>query len=202
MVFFFVPNIIGYVRYLLVFSVLLTFRSHPYLTAFLYALSQALDYIDGYMARKLNQCSNFGAVLDMVCDRVADAVILAVLAELYPSYSWFFLFTAILDITSHWFQMYSAVSEGEHHKESKTKWRVLELYYTNIVVFESLIAGNEIFYVTCYLNAFLKNSTVDPFWVGLNTVFLSLGFILFMWKNITNVFQLISASEKIAEADI
>ena len=125
MVFFFVPNIIGYVRFILVFSVLLTFRSHPKITAFLYALSQGLDYIDGYVARKLGQCSNFGAVLDMVCDRVSDAIILCILAEFYPSLSWFFLLTIILDITSHWFQMYSAVSEGEHHKELKTKWKAL-----------------------------------------------------------------------------
>ena len=155
MVFFFVPNIIGYVRYFLVFSVLLLFRSHPFVTAFLYSFSQVLDHFDGYAARKLNQCSKFGAVLDMVCDRVSDAVILCILAEFYPSYSWCFMLAIILDISSHWFQMYSAACEGEHHKESKTKWKVLEQYYSNKVVFEGLIAGNEIFFVTCYLSKFL-----------------------------------------------
>jgi CDP-diacylglycerol--inositol 3-phosphatidyltransferase len=35
-------------------------------------------------ARKFGQSTNFGAVLDMVCDRAADAVILAFLGALYP----------------------------------------------------------------------------------------------------------------------
>jgi len=34
-----------------------------------------LDGIDGILARKFNQTSNFGAVMDMVADRVACAFI-------------------------------------------------------------------------------------------------------------------------------
>jgi len=39
---------------------------------------------DGMAARKFNQSTDFGAVLDMVCDRASDAVILAILGHLYP----------------------------------------------------------------------------------------------------------------------
>jgi CDP-diacylglycerol--inositol 3-phosphatidyltransferase len=35
-------------------------------------------------ARKYNQSTKFGAVLDMVCDRATDAVVLAWLGALYP----------------------------------------------------------------------------------------------------------------------
>ena len=39
---------------------------------------------DGMAARKFNQCTNFGAVLDMVCDRSSNGVMLAILGSIYP----------------------------------------------------------------------------------------------------------------------
>ena len=84
MVFLFVPNIIGYIRYIFLFASLFTYQTHPILTLLCYGLSQLLDMFDGMAARKFKQSTNFGAVLDMVCDRASDAVILAILASLYP----------------------------------------------------------------------------------------------------------------------
>lgn len=100
------------------------------MTAFLYALSQILDAFDGWAARKFNQCNAFGAVLDMVCDRVSDAIMLAILASLYPSYSAVFLLAIGLDISSHWYQTYSTqYCREEHHKTAKTEWKLLHIYY-------------------------------------------------------------------------
>ncbi|KAA8545425.1 hypothetical protein F0562_020209 [Nyssa sinensis] len=50
------------------------------------------DALDGWFARKLNQVSTFGAVLDMVTDR--------------PGFT--FVSLLALDIASHWLQMYRA----------------------------------------------------------------------------------------------
>ena len=80
MVFLFVPNIIGYLRFTALFAIFPIFRAHPVLTIILYGTSQALDAFDGMAARKFNQCSRFGAVLDMVCDRASNAVLLAILS--------------------------------------------------------------------------------------------------------------------------
>ena len=142
MVFLFIPNIIGYFRYAFLFATLFTFRDCPVLTLFLYGLSQLLDMFDGMAARHFKQSTNFGAVLDMVCDRSSDAVILAILGSMYPEYSWIFYGDIILDLTSHWFQMYAAISSGEHHKKSTTRWRLLEIYYSNKTVLFTLVAGN------------------------------------------------------------
>lgn len=198
MVFLFIPNIIGYVRYLFLFAALFTYRTHPILTLVFYGLSQLFDMFDGMAARKFKQSTNFGAVLDMVCDRASDAVILAILASLYPEYSWIFLADIILDLTSHWFQMYSAISSGEHHKKSKTNWKLLELYYSNKAVLFTLVAGNEIFFLTCYLNAFKETLGLPPELISLNYVLLGINFVLFLIKKMMSVIQLISASEKIA----
>ena len=82
------------------------------LTIILVASSSTLDAFDGMAARKFNQCTNFGAVLDMVCDRASDACILAFLGALYPKYAFIFYGDILLDLTSHWYQMYAALSSG------------------------------------------------------------------------------------------
>ena len=143
MVFLWIPNLIGYARLLFLFLSILTCLSHPLLTVLFYGLSQALDAFDGMAARHFNQSSNFGAVLDMITDRISDVIMLAILASLYPSLRWLFYGDIILDLSSHWYQMYATLVSGEtHHKTAKTKWRLLEIYYGNKTVLFMLVAGN------------------------------------------------------------
>ena len=113
MVFLFIPNLIGYGRVILLVVTAVTAFTNPIVTFVCYGLSQALDNFDGMAARKFNQSSDFGAVLDMVTDRVSDAIILAILGALYPNICWFFYGDIALDIASHWYQMYSAVVSGD-----------------------------------------------------------------------------------------
>ncbi|XP_029650921.1 uncharacterized protein LOC115224254 isoform X2 [Octopus sinensis] len=60
-VIFYVPNIIGYVRLLLLFVAFLWYQN-PFWFLLVYSFSAILDGIDGYMARKLNQVSEFGSL--------------------------------------------------------------------------------------------------------------------------------------------
>ena len=142
MVFLFIPNIIGYIRFSLLFGVLFTYQDSPILTFCLYGLSQFLDMFDGLAARKFNQSTTFGAILDMVCDRASNAVLLAILGHFYLDYSWFFYSDIILDLVSHWYQMYAAVSSNTHHKDIKNKYRLLDIYYNNKTVLTGLVTGN------------------------------------------------------------
>ena len=59
----YVPNLIGYARIILLLLSLRTMLTDPYTTAALYMLSALLDAFDGMAARKLNQCTKFGAML-------------------------------------------------------------------------------------------------------------------------------------------
>jgi len=43
----------------------------------------------------------------MVCDRSSDALFLGILAGLYQNLSLLFLGALCLDLTSHWYQVYS-----------------------------------------------------------------------------------------------
>nr|GLL47572.1 CDP-diacylglycerol--inositol 3-phosphatidyltransferase 1-like [Ipomoea trifida] len=67
-VYLYIPNIIGYIRILLnciAFAVCFVDKK---LFSFLYFISFVCDALDGWFARKFNQVSTFGAVLDMVTD--------------------------------------------------------------------------------------------------------------------------------------
>lgn len=198
MVFLYIPNIIGYFRFAFLFAILPIHHTHPYLTVLFYAISQGLDAFDGMAARKFNQCSKFGAVLDMVCDRASDAVMLAILGGLYPDYCWLFYGDIILDLVSHWYQMYASLMRGEHHKESKSKYRLLNLYYNDKTVLFSLVAGNEIFLLCAYLHAFSGTLAWPQGIVVANLTLGFIGFVLFAIKKMMSIIQLISASEKVA----
>ena len=50
-------------------------------SAALFGLAAATDWLDGYLARKLDQSTPFGAFLDPVADKLMVAVALAVLIE-------------------------------------------------------------------------------------------------------------------------
>lgn len=54
-----------------------------FLAAIIFALASATDWLDGYLARKLNQMTPLGAFLDPVADKVIVAVALAMLVETY-----------------------------------------------------------------------------------------------------------------------
>ena len=65
----YIPNKIGYMRVITAIISFATMRDYPFLTMLVYGVSCLLDALDGTMARKYNQVSRLGAVLDMVTDR-------------------------------------------------------------------------------------------------------------------------------------
>ncbi|MDX9741568.1 MAG: CDP-diacylglycerol--glycerol-3-phosphate 3-phosphatidyltransferase [Gammaproteobacteria bacterium] len=54
-------------------------------TVIIFTLAAVTDWLDGYLARRLNQTSAFGAFLDPVADKLMVAVALVLLLEASPS---------------------------------------------------------------------------------------------------------------------
>lgn len=109
---------------------------HPRRCSFLYSISCLLDALDGMAARKFQQSTRFGAVLDMVTDRCATACLLVFLSTAKPAYSMVFQGLISLDFASHYMHMYATLvmgGQGQSHKNVSQKNRIMYLYYTNKV---------------------------------------------------------------------
>lgn len=87
-VLFYVPNLIGYVRLLLILGTLPVCFSHPKIFCIAYTVNVLLDGVDGIAARRLGQCSKFGMWLDWQADWWILTTIWVVCASLWPRNPW------------------------------------------------------------------------------------------------------------------
>ncbi|XP_042424017.1 probable CDP-diacylglycerol--inositol 3-phosphatidyltransferase 2 [Zingiber officinale] len=208
-VYLYVPNVIGYIRVILncvAFSVCYSQKS---LSAILYVTSFVCDALDGWFARRLNQVSTFGAVLDMVTDRVSTACLLSVLSQLYRP-GLIFLALLGLDIASHWLQMYSSFLSGKtSHKDVKdsSSW-LFKLYYRNRMFMAFCCVGSEVLYIILYLLADEKSESLITVYLNAirtNTLlsfllpFVSIGWAI---KQVVNVIQMKSAADSCVNHDM
>lgn len=84
-----IPTILTYLRILLIpvfiLAFYLPFEWANIAATTIFTLAAITDWLDGYLARKLDQASRFGAFLDPVADKLMVAAALVMLVEAYPS---------------------------------------------------------------------------------------------------------------------
>ena len=202
----FIPNLIGYFRVactLFSFVVMTTFPDYWAVAILLYIASFVGDLFDGWAARKFGQSSTFGGLLDMVTDRCSTLGLLYVLGTLQEPRDirhLIYLLLIILDISSHWCQMYSSIGSGHHKSKESNKGRniLVQWYYQYYYFFGYLCVGAEFTYIFAYTLHYVSE---DSFLMN----FASVGFRLTLpgciMKQIINVFQLSSACYAVAEQD-
>jgi len=64
-------------------------------TTVIFVLAGVTDWLDGYLARRLNQISEFGAFLDPVADKLMVAVALILLMQTHPT-AWMAIPAAVI----------------------------------------------------------------------------------------------------------
>ena len=170
----------GYFRILLAISSLYYMPVHPRTCCILYSVSCLLDAFDGFAARRLDQSTKFGAVLDMVTDRCTTSCLLVFLASAFPRWSIVFQGLISLDLASHYMHMFATLTmngSGTSHKmvDESRSW-ILKQYYSNNVrssavqncaygaaflltiglqvVLFTFCALNEMFFIALYLLSF------------------------------------------------
>ncbi|KJE96278.1 phosphatidylinositol synthase [Capsaspora owczarzaki ATCC 30864] len=202
-IFLFVPNLIGYARVIFALIAFYLMPTDPTPAIFCYLLSGLLDAFDGHAARALNQSTKFGAVLDMVTDRCATAMLCVTLAVLYPAYAFFFQFMIGLDIGSHWIHMYSSLTNNKSHKviDPKKNW-FLRLYYTSRTVLFLMCAGNELFFGSLYILYFFEGPIVPGVAIGVWRLILYICAPVSFVKNVISIIQMLEACHDLAEIDV
>ncbi|KAG0364055.1 CDP-alcohol phosphatidyltransferase-domain-containing protein [Gamsiella multidivaricata] len=201
-VFLFIPNLIGYTRIILAAGSLYYMPLHPKTCMLMYSISCLLDAVDGQAARYYDQCSKFGAVLDMVTDRCTTACLLCYLASVYKPYALIFQFLIALDVSSHYMHMYSSLTSGasSHKKISESSNFILRAYYSNNNVLFAFCFANELFFVILYLFSFgFQTSTLGK--VLLYSLAALTGPIC-LGKQIINCIQFANASKSLAHLDV
>jgi len=75
-----IPNYLSIIRIILIPIFLFYFvEGDYYLSGLFFAISGITDFLDGYIARKFNQCSKLGKILDPLADKLTIICILFVL---------------------------------------------------------------------------------------------------------------------------
>ncbi len=95
-----VPNALTLFRIVLipvfVLVFYLPFKWVYLVSAVIFTLASITDWLDGYLARKLDQSTPFGAFLDPVADKLMVAIALSLLVERFQS--WWFTIPAVIII--------------------------------------------------------------------------------------------------------
>ncbi|KAL9089814.1 MAG: hypothetical protein Q9165_005608 [Trypethelium subeluteriae] len=157
-IFLFIPNLIGYARIVLAIISLYFMPLHPRRCSFLYSVSCLLDAVDGVAARRFQQSTKFGAILDMITDRCTTACLLVFLASAFPRWAILFQGLISLDLASHYVHMYATLTMGgsgqSHKKIDEGRSWILKQYYSNNNVLFTFCALNETFFIALYLLSF------------------------------------------------
>lgn len=94
-----IPNILTLLRIVLIPVFVIIYYlpfpwAHP-IAALLFAIAALTDWLDGYLARKLNQTSPLGAFLDPIADKLIVSVALVIIVA-YPHISYVAIPAAII----------------------------------------------------------------------------------------------------------
>lgn len=127
--FFYIPNIIDYVRIVLLIAATTLFSYHAKTAILLFIINSILDACDGSIARALKQQTLLGALLDFSIDRAAFIIILMLGQRTNPQYWWLFILAATIDVSSHFAICYaSSLIKGKHLDLLKKGSTLLKLF--------------------------------------------------------------------------
>ncbi|CRK91541.1 CLUMA_CG005200, isoform A [Clunio marinus] len=160
-VYLFIPNLIGYARIILAVISFYFMPTNYVISSWCYIISVLLDALDGHAARKYNQSTKFGAMLDQLTDRCGTMGLLVTLSYFYPKYMFWFQLSMSVDVACHWFYLHTTILQGKtsHKFIDMNENPIMHIYYTNRKVLGFMCLFNELFYAALYLLYFTPGPT-------------------------------------------
>lgn len=162
------PNIITFIRIALipVFIIVYYLSDGPshFWAAFIFWFAGVSDALDGYLARKLDQSTPFGAFLDPVADKVMVTAGMFVVVEFYQS--WWVTIPAILILSRE--VIMSALRE----------W-MSEIGKRDVVAVSKSGKAKTVAQMLALIGLIWNHS---PFLTGLSFVYFYIAFVLTMWS--------------------
>ena len=143
------PQWVSLVRIFSVVTAFFIFHQRPLLSITLICFAESLDMLDGYLARKYNAVSAFGAIADMIIDRLTPIFGFTTLISLAPLWSAPLSMLLALDLLGHMAMLYCAILKKDicHHKSLFVGVnRLLDLYYAESGIKRSFMVLSIIFY--------------------------------------------------------
>ena len=179
------PNRLTIARMVLTvfFVAFLTTSTHwgDVVALFLFITASATDWLDGYLARRLNQMTNFGKLMDPLADKVLVASALVCLIPLGALPAWAviviitreFLITGLRQLAAGQGVILPADPLGKH----KTAWQLI-----TILFFLTLLAAGDLFGDGTQWLRFLWME-VGPWLIGITVVLTIYSGLAYLWKN-------------------
>jgi len=111
----YIPNLLGYARIILAFVGLHLSDTQPGAAVLTWIFSATLDLFDGILARKLDQCSSLGVLIDIAADNILRTTVWVAVAD-QSSYG---VLVSII-ISLEWTTM---ICTQLHATQSRTHWK-------------------------------------------------------------------------------
>ena len=113
---FSIPNILCYIRLLLIPVFMYTFLSPAnyafWVPALILIITSFTDFLDGFIARRFNMITEWGKLIDPLADKLTQAAVVFCLATRYPLMWWLL---AVLVVK----ETYMLIKGVKHLKEGK-----------------------------------------------------------------------------------
>jgi CDP-diacylglycerol--glycerol-3-phosphate 3-phosphatidyltransferase len=151
----------------------------------LFIIASATDWLDGYLARKLNQMTNFGKLMDPLADKVLVASALVCLIPSKENHVGIPAWAVIIIITREFLitgLRQLAAGQGvilpaDHLGKHKTAWQII-----TIIFFLTLLAAGDCFGDESRWLLFL-GQRIGPILIAI-TIFLTIySGLAYLWKN-------------------
>lgn len=155
----YIPNILCYVRILLIpLFMYLYLKEHYYTAALVIAFSSLTDMFDGKIARKFNMISELGKILDPIADKLTLFSILTCFSIRYESFKFLLALLVVKEVSTG---IYSLWLLNRHNKKMDgAKWYgKLATTLTDIIIVALLafpnISDTAIFYSAVLLGSLM-----------------------------------------------